>query len=210
MKAPPFLVLATRNRGKIREFQRLLGKLGIRLRSLEEFPGVPEPLEGGRSYEENAREKALLAARATGLPALADDSGLEVDALGGEPGLRSARYSGGSSRENIELLLARLRSVPREKRTARFRCVVVVAKPDGSALVAEGSCEGIVLDAPRGEGGFGYDPVFLDPESGKTFAEMSPEEKDRKSHRGRALRELREKLPGFLRDDAPVGGCEGG
>lgn len=183
------LVLATRNRGKIKELSALLAPLGYEVVSLEDFPGVPEVPEDGATFAENAVKKATAVARHTGHLVLADDSGLEVDCLGGAPGVLSARFAGehGNDRANNEKLLALLAGVPTEKRTARFRCVVAVATPAGEVWTAEGSCEGIIADAPRGEGGFGYDPLFYVPELGKTFAELEPEVKNRLSHRARAL-----------------------
>lgn len=137
-------------------------------------------------------------AAACGLPALADDSGLEVDALGGAPGVHSARFSGGDAADNVALLLERLRGVPRERRGARFRCVLALAWPDGRTLLAEGCCEGTIAEGTSGQGGFGYDPVFVDPDSGVTFAELPRERKNAISHRARACAELRRKLAAVL------------
>lgn len=200
------LVVATANPGKLAELRALLGDLGLALRSLADYPGAPPMPEDGATYLDNARAKARALAAHARLPALADDSGLEVDALGGAPGVRSARFaadagkasSGDIDRDNIALLLDRLRGVPDERRTARFRCVIVVDQ-GGRELVAEGTCEGVILRAPRGEGGFGYDPVFCHPPLGRTFAELGAAEKDRVSHRGRAIEALRRRLPEFLR-----------
>ncbi|WP_027716976.1 XTP/dITP diphosphatase [Desulfovirgula thermocuniculi] len=200
------LVLATRNRGKIKELSALLAPLGYEVVSLEDFPGVPEVPEDGATFAENAVKKAVAVARHTGHLALADDSGLEVDYLGGAPGVLSARFAGehGNDRANNEKLLALLAGVPPEKRTARFRCVVAVATPAGEVWTAEGSCEGVIADTPRGEGGFGYDPLFYVPELGKTFAELDPEVKNRLSHRARALAGAREILARFK--DGPKSG----
>jgi XTP/dITP diphosphohydrolase len=197
---PARLVLATRNTGKKREFEHLLAGVGIVLEDLTRHPSVPDLEESGDSYLANARLKAAQVARHTGLPSLADDSGLEVDALGGEPGIHSARFAGPlrSDRENVALLLARLRGVEEERRTARFRCVLVLAKPDGAYTAAEGACEGFITLAPRGEGGFGYDPVFFYPPAGRTFAELGEAEKNRVSHRARACERLRKDLAAFL------------
>ncbi|MCK6553550.1 RdgB/HAM1 family non-canonical purine NTP pyrophosphatase [Candidatus Binatia bacterium] len=198
--AKPILVIATTNPGKLGEFADLLGDLPISLRSLADCAGVPEVEEDGATYVANATKKALTVVRWTGYAALADDSGLEVDALGGAPGVRSARYGGpGTGAEaNAARLLADLSGVPPERRTARFRCVIVVARPDGGTRVAEGVCEGRITETPRGSGGFGYDPVFFDPELGCTFAEAAPEAKQARSHRARACAALRPPLIAFL------------
>jgi len=192
------LILATRNPGKVDEYTTLLDGLPLRVETLAKYPDVPEVEETGSTYFENARTKALVVARACGLPALADDSGLEVDALDGRPGVRSARFSGGGPRENIQRLLDELRSVPRERRHARFRCVIVVAHPDGRTLRTEGVCEGAIGQEPRGSSGFGYDPVFIDRDSGLTFAELPEDTKNGRSHRGRAFAQLRGRLVEFL------------
>ena len=202
------LVLATRNRGKIREIERILTDLPIRLVSLSEYGDAPTVVEDGTSYLENARKKAVVQAHHTGEWAMGEDSGIEVDALDGAPGIYSARYSGdpasrpgdapggASDLSNNRKLLAGLEGVPEEKRTARYRCVVVVADPSGTEIAtAEGTCEGRVGREERGTSGFGYDPLFVVPEfSGQTMAELGPEIKNRISHRARALAELREKL----------------
>jgi XTP/dITP diphosphohydrolase len=192
--------VATRNAGKKREFDRLLAGPGIELEDLNQHPSVPEVEETGDSYLANALLKARQIARHTGLPALADDSGLEVDALGGAPGVHSARFAGSRpDGDNIALLLTRLQSVSEQERTARFRCVLVVAKPDGSHISAEGTCEGRITTAPRGRGGFGYDPVFFYAPAACTFAELDAAEKNRVSHRANACTELRAKIAPFLR-----------
>jgi XTP/dITP diphosphohydrolase len=198
------LVVATSNPGKVRELAALLDVDGIELVGLSDFPAMPPVAETGSTYLENARLKAVAAARHTGLPALADDSGLEVDALGGAPGVRSARFAadherGEGDRANLELLLERLRDTPDAKRTARFRCVIAVATPGGHELVAEGTCDGVITRAARGEGGFGYDPVFYYPPANATFAEIPPSEKQRVSHRANACQHLRENLADFLK-----------
>jgi XTP/dITP diphosphohydrolase len=191
--APPEVVLASGNAGKVRELQSLLGP-GWRVRPQTEFGIVPVP-ETGDTFLANALLKARHAARTTGLPALADDSGLEVDALGGAPGIHSARYAGAEADDaaNNRKLLAALAGVPDARRTARFRCVLVwVDGPDDAApLVAEGTWDGRILAAPRGGQGFGYDPLFLDPVSGLAAAELGPADKNARSHRGQALRRLR-------------------
>ena len=187
------LVVATSNPGKFRELAEGLRPLGFTLRSLLDFPHLTLPEERGVTFEDNALLKAAYTARHTRLPALADDSGLEVEALGGEPGVYSARYGGKKTdKERNVLLLERMRGLPWEKRKAKFVAVLVLAFPDGHAELYRGEVEGYILEAPRGEGGFGYDPLFYLPEVGKTFAEMSPEEKAHHSHRGKALRALLE------------------
>jgi len=184
------VVLATSNPGKVRELKAGLEPLGWTLLSLADFP-LRMPKEEGSTFLENALLKAAYVAKATGLPALADDSGLVVPALGGEPGVYSARYGGKETdRERNVYLLERMRHLKGEERKARFVAVLVLAYPDGHAEAYEGSVEGVILEAPRGEGGFGYDPLFFIPEAGKTFAEMTLEEKARHSHRGKALEAL--------------------
>ena len=162
-------------------------------------PGTRSAAETGSTFVENALIKARHAARVSGLPAIADDSGLEVDALDGQPGVRSARYAGdgASDAENVDKLLRELEGVDDDGRSGRFRCAAVLVSPGEPELklVAEGSWEGRILKARRGEGGFGYDPVFLDPESGRSAAELSPDEKNARSHRGEALRKLAALIP---------------
>jgi XTP/dITP diphosphohydrolase len=183
------IVIASGNAGKIREIRRALADLGADLVVRED---LPEVVEDGATFAENARKKAVAVARFSGLWALADDSGLEVDALGGAPGVRSARWSGQGAAGNNARLLAELAGVPADARTARFRAVVTVAGPDGTFVAeAEGSCEGRIGFELRGSGGFGYDPLFVVPELGRTLAELGPDEKNSVSHRGKALRELR-------------------
>lgn len=186
------LVVATGNAGKLREIRALLGDLPLELRSLREFPGVELPPEGD-DYLENALQKARSAAQQTGLPCLADDSGLEVDGLGGAPGPGSARYGGPHLDDagRVEHLLRELRGCSGAARCARFVCVAAVALPDGEAQSARGECAGRILDAPRGSGGFGYDPVFWSSEAGAGMAELSAARKNELSHRARALRGLR-------------------
>jgi XTP/dITP diphosphohydrolase len=181
------LVIATGNPGKAHEFRFLLASVEAELCLPAELGLRLDVVEDGASYAENARKKALAHARASMLPALADDSGLEVDALGGAPGLRSARYAGGKDSDRVARLLYKLRDVPWERRTARFRCVVVVATPAGETCSAEGVCEGIIAFEPAGQGGFGYDPVFYLPEHNCTMAQVGHAEKNRISHRARAV-----------------------
>jgi len=191
--SPLRLVVATRNANKVREIAPLLGDLAGQLLSLADFPALPEVVEDGATFGANAVKKARAIAALTGLPALADDSGLEVDALGGQPGVRSARYAGAGhdDRANNARLLAELKDVPPAARTARFRCAMALADtadPEGWTLyVREGLCEGVILDAPRGHNGFGYDPLFFYPPLGRTFAELSVAEKNHLSHRARAI-----------------------
>ena len=190
------LVLASGNAGKLRELREILGG-GFDVRAQSEF-GVGDIEETGLTFVENALLKARHATQTTGLPALADDSGLCVDALGGAPGLYSARYAGthGDARANIAKLLDALRDVPDARRSAHFHASIVLLRhpTDPQPLVAEGSWHGRILHAPRGEGGFGYDPVFLDPELGGSAAELDPALKHRISHRGRALAALQARL----------------
>ncbi len=186
------LLIASKNPGKIREIHEILAGLPVRLVT---DPGLPDVVEDGASFAENARKKAVAAARRSGTWALADDSGLEVDALGGAPGIRSARWSGGGDEANNEKLLAELLDVPPAARTARYRAAVVVASPDGRVVAeAEAACEGVIGLERRGAGGFGYDPLFVLPEFGRTMAELTPGEKNAISHRGEALRRLRAPL----------------
>jgi XTP/dITP diphosphohydrolase len=192
----PVLVLATLNPHKGRELLALLGAVPFQIKLLSEFPSAQLPEETGRTYAENALVKARTAARLTSALALGDDSGLEVDALGGAPGLHTARFGGPglSDRERWELLLERLRDVPPARRTARFRCVIALARPARGEQVVEGVVEGVIAEAPRGNGGFGYDPVFFYPPLGRTFGEISDEEKQRVSHRAKALAAVRRLL----------------
>lgn len=194
---PLDLVIATLNGGKVRELAMLLAAPGLRLVPLHEFPGAPAPDETGSSLLENARIKARAAIRHTGLPAIADDTGLEVDALDGVPGHRAARYAGpgATDAQNVDLLLERMTSVSRERRTARFRTICVVCFPDGSERVGEGVLEGAITETPRGAGGFGYDPVFEVAGLGRTLAELDQAEKNALSHRGRAVQALARHLP---------------
>jgi XTP/dITP diphosphohydrolase len=194
------LLIATHNPGKTREYHKLLAGLPLELTNLTKEGLDMEVAETGESFAENARLKATAYARASDLVTLADDSGLEVDALGGEPGIRSARYagSGANDEDRYQLLLEKMKDVPWEERTARFRCVIAVATPGGKVRTAEGTCEGIIAFAPQGEHGFGYDPVFYLSEYGKTMAELPPEAKNRISHRARAAQGARKILEDWL------------
>ena len=193
------IVLATRNPGKISEIEALL--TGLRFGTAASFPGCPEPEESGRTFEENALIKARAVAGFTGKTALADDSGLEVDALGGAPGVHSARYAGAtaSDRDNMRRLQEALAGVADGDRTARFRCVMAVVAPDGRTWTSDGVCEGRILREPRGESGFGYDPLFVPTGYESTFAELDARTKNRISHRAMALRRIAEIL-GDLKD----------
>ena len=199
--APLILVMATKNPGKVRELAELLGDLGVRLLSLADFPEVPDIPEEGATFAENALAKARAVAGLTGLPALADDSGLVVEALGGRPGVFSARYAQDrtqgetpTDRDNWQKLLDELREVPKDKRQARFVCEIALYFPDGRLITARGELAGSIALAPRGTQGFGYDPVFLVPAYQATVAELDPAAKNLISHRGEALRKLKEIL----------------
>jgi XTP/dITP diphosphohydrolase len=189
----PRLVLATLNRAKGRELLELLGDVPWDLALLADTPGATLPEETGTSYAENALIKARAAVRATGATALGDDSGLEVDALDGGPGLHSARWGGAALDDagRNALLLERLRGVPPERRTARYRCVIAIVSPDKTERLVQGTCEGVIAEAPRGDGGFGYDPLFFFPPFGRTFGEVEAARKHTVSHRGIAARAAR-------------------
>lgn len=197
------IVAASGNAGKIAEIAAAFAALPVKVVALQEFAGVPEVEETGLTFADNALLKARHYSQSIGKPCLADDSGLEVDALDGAPGVFSARYSGPGATDaaNNEKLLAALREVPEAKRTARFRCVLAFAGSQGEPLLAEGTCEGIILKEARGSGGFGYDPLFYVPALGKTLSELTLEEKNGISHRGQALRHMAEKLAGYFDED---------
>jgi len=190
------ILLASSNKGKALEFQNSLGRLGIKIITLNELENVPEIQETGQTFRENAELKAQIVAKFSGLPVLADDSGLEVDHLAGWPGVNSARFAGygATDAENNRKLLDMLKGVPFEKRTARFVCVLAIAFPDERIYFTEGSCKGMILDEPKGHGGFGYDTLFYLPDLHKTFAELTIEEKELFSHRGKALRKAKDVL----------------
>ena len=190
------LVLATRNRHKAQELASLLSDLGISIRTLDAFPEVPDVIEDGKTCEANAIKKARAVSQATGLLAVADDTGLEVDALGGQPGVYAARYAGEhvTYEDNWRKLLRELSGVPHDRRAARFITVAAIASPSSEVQVAEGQLQGVITEEPAGAQGFGYDPVFLVPELGKTLAELSPDEKNRISHRAKAFAQVREIL----------------
>lgn len=199
------LLIATNNQGKARELAALLGNSTWECTTPAEEGITLDPEETGKTFEENAVIKARGFARASGLITLADDSGLEVEALNGAPGIHSARYAGpdATDAQRNDYLLARLSGVPREKRQARFRCVIAIAFPDERLVLCKGECTGLIAFEPRGENGFGYDPIFYLPELGKTMAELTPEEKSRVSHRGRAIRKAREFLQSLSEGSRP-------
>jgi len=182
------LLLATTNRHKLEEYYTIFSDLPLTLQSLREVYIDMDVEETGQTFAENAQLKALAYAGASGMLSLADDSGLEIDALGGAPGVLSARFAGRDTpyEERFRLLIGQLRGLTGEQRRARFRCAIALAEPDGYCRVVEGTIEGVVAESPRGTGGFGYDPIFLLPELGRTFAELTTEQKNRISHRGRA------------------------
>ena len=197
MSFPDRIAIASRNPGKIREIRSICADWPVEWITADEHEGPwPDVEETGQSYLDNALLKAQAVAGSLGVPAVADDSGVEVDALGGGPGPRSARYAGeeATDEENLRMLIRALAGVPEAGRTARYRCVATLAWPDGSEVWAEGTCEGSLVSKPRGSGGFGYDPIFVPAGWEETMAELPPEEKDRISHRGRAFRALRELL----------------
>ena len=197
----PRLLLATNNRHKIAELRPLLSDLGIEVVSPAEIGVSLDVEENGATYADNAALKARAFARASGFVTLADDSGLEVDALGGQPGVYSSRYAGPGSddAQRCALLLARLRDIPAERRAARFVCVIAIADPSGEVRLVEGECRGEIATEPRGSRGFGYDPVFFLPERGRTMAELPASTKNRISHRARAARRARAMLGQMLR-----------
>lgn len=190
------IILATHNKGKIREFKEALEELGWEAVPISDLADLPDPEETGATFEENALQKARYYAAAIGEPVLSDDSGIIADALGDRPGIYSARYAGvhGDDEVNNQKLIEDLRPFHGEERKGRYVCVVALVWPDGRAVTAEGTCEGIIRDFYAGTGGFGYDPLFYLPQFQKTMAEISLEEKNGISHRGRALRGLIEKL----------------
>jgi XTP/dITP diphosphohydrolase len=196
------IVLATRNRKKVEELRRIAAGLPITVLSLDDFPDCPEVVEDQDTFEGNASKKALETARWTGRPALSDDSGLEVDALGGRPGVLSARYApdatSGNDPRNYLKLLKDIETVPEGSRTGRFICCLALAHPDGAVRTFSGAAEGSIAREPRGERGFGYDPVFIPAGFDRTFAQMSAAEKDALSHRGKAIEKLADFLRSFL------------
>ena len=197
-------MLATRNRDKVREIGHILASLPVTLLSLDDFPGIPEIVEDGETFHENALKKAEVVHRQTGLISLADDSGLEVEALEGRPGVRSRRFAGPGATyaDNNDLLLKLMKGLPREARGARFVCVAALAAPEGETQFTEGELAGLIADEPRGEGGFGYDPLFYLPEYGKTVAELDAVIKNRISHRGKAMAAMRGVIESLVRRES--------
>ena len=189
----PKLLLATNNTGKVKEFRNLLAGIPFELVTPKEIGIVMDVDETGATYRENARLKACALATQSGLLTLADDSGIEIDALNGAPGVMSARYAGenASDAERVNFLLSKLKDVPQEKRTARFYCVIAIAHPDGKVEYCDGECKGTIAFEPSGASGFGYDPVFYLPEFGKAMAELTAEIKNRVSHRARAAQKAK-------------------
>ena len=207
MDSPLVLVIATRNAGKTNEIRALLEDFPLDIRNLDDFGPIPEVVEDGITFEENAYKKASFTARVLGFPALADDSGLVVPSLDGAPGVHSARYAGADAtdEDRCQKLLEAMGAI--DDRRAAFECVISIAVPGGPALTYEGRCEGEIARAPAGQNGFGYDPVFYYPPLGKTFAELSRDEKAAVSHRGKALQEVRdefEKVRIWIRQQMPI------
>lgn len=214
MKNNRVFVIATRNKGKTAEIRDLLRDFPITVKNLDDFGPIPEVVEDGETFDDNAYKKSSFTARVLGYPAIADDSGLAVDALGGAPGVHSARFAGPDATDDMRCrkLLAALEN--QTNRKAAFHCVISIAVPDGPALTYEGRCEGTILTAPVGSNGFGYDPVFFYPPLNKTFAQLSMAEKGRVSHRGRALHEVRDEFDKVLKwidrhmPTPPIIGCQ--
>jgi XTP/dITP diphosphohydrolase len=207
MELPLVLVIATRNAGKTKEIRALLQDFPIDVRNLDDFGPIPEVEEDGETFEANAYKKASFTARVLGFPALADDSGLVVPVLNGAPGVHSARYAGADAtdEDRCTKLLAAMQDI--SDRRASFECVISIAVPGGPALTYESRCEGEIARRPSGSNGFGYDPVFFYPPLGKTFAELSQDEKSAVSHRGRALQEIRgefDKIRVWIRQHMPL------
>jgi len=198
MKNMIALVIASRNKGKTAEIRDLLNNFPVKIKSLDDFGKIPTVEEDGETFDENAYKKASFTARILGLPALADDSGLLVEALGGAPGVHSARYAGenATDKERLSKLLREMEG--KKNRRAAFACAISIAVPTGQALTYEARCEGLIAEKPAGRNGFGYDPVFYYPPYKKTFAQVSGEEKNRVSHRGRALAEFRDEFEKVL------------
>ena len=199
METPLILVLATRNAGKTAEIRDLLKDFPIEIRNLDDFGPIPEIEEDGATFDDNAYKKAHFAARVLGFPALADDSGLVVEALNGAPGVYSARYAGENATDADRCAKLLQAMEGRTHRAAAFECVISIAVPEGPALTYEARCEGRITDQPQGENGFGYDPIFFYPPLNKTFAQMTMTEKSRVSHRGKALRELQAEFDKVLK-----------
>ena len=194
------MVLASRNPGKLKEIQAILSSLPVRLLSLEDFPDMPEISEDGSTFAENAGQKARTVARLTGRVAIADDSGLTVDALQGRPGVYSSRYAGdqATDEDRYQKLLKEMEGIPEGKRQGAFVCAIAVASPDGDADIVEAKWRGTIMFSPRGTNGFGYDPVFFIPELNQTVAELAPTLKNKISHRAQAFEKLKRVLPKYL------------
>ncbi len=197
------VIFASRNRGKLSEVRSILSDLDVEVVGLEGFPEIPELVEDGEGFLDNARKKAEAISKLTGELVIADDSGLEVHALGGRPGIRSARYArdGARDEENNLKLLDEMKGISPLDRKARFRCVMVLSSPDGRWWATEGIWEGTIAQEPRGSGGFGYDPIFYLPELGKTVAELTPDEKNSMSHRAKALESMKKILMALLSEE---------
>ncbi|MFP4473298.1 MAG: XTP/dITP diphosphatase [Candidatus Omnitrophota bacterium] len=194
------LIVASKNPGKLREIRELMAEFDLRVRSLADYPGHPEIVEDGGSFEENAAKKALTISRWTEGLVMGEDSGLEVDALEGRPGIYSARYSGegATDESNNQLLLRELNDVPQEKRTARYRCAVVLSRGADILVSVEGTCEGAIAPEPAGSNGFGYDPLFFLPQYGRTFGQLDPQIKAQISHRAEAVNKFKDALRAVL------------
>lgn len=201
------IVLATKNQHKKQELVALLRGLDITIRTLDDFPEAPDVVEDGDTCEANAMKKAVEMAQYTGLTAVADDTGLEVDALGGRPGVFAARYAGQQAtyEDNCRKLLLELQGIPADRRTGRFVTVAAIATPQGKRLSAKGLLEGVIAEQPAGSHGFGYDPVFWLPEYGQTLAQLAPEVKNRISHRARAFTQARTLLQQLIAEQSSVG-----
>lgn len=194
------VLIATKNRGKLREFQSLFTGLGLSFRTLDDFPDIADVVEDGTTFEANAIKKALEYSKATGMMVISDDSGLAVEALSGRPGVYSSRYAGDDAcdDDNNEKLLLEMNNVSEGKRGAAFICVVAAASPDGMTLTSEGRCEGEIVSSPKGDAGFGYDPLFYIPELGYTMAELSSAKKNEISHRAKAVKKNKRLFVDFL------------
>jgi XTP/dITP diphosphohydrolase len=198
MEPPVNLVIATRNQGKTSEIKSLLSGFPVIIRNLDDFGPIPEVKEDGETFDDNAYKKAGFAAKILGFPALADDSGLVVEALGGAPGVHSARYAGENATDEERCLKLLNEMKGKKNRKAAFECVISIAVPGGAALTYEARCEGLIAEKLRGTNGFGYDPIFFYPPLKKTFAELTQEEKNRISHRGKAFKELKDEFDKIL------------
>jgi len=207
MKKPTTLVIATRNKGKTAEIKDLLKGFPVDIKNLDDFGPIPPLKEEGKTFDENAYQKASFAAKILGLPALADDSGLLVEAMGGAPGIHSARYAGENATDEQRYLKLLDEMKGKSNRNAAFECVISISVPTGPALTYEARCQGLITERPAGSNGFGYDPIFFYPPLNKTFAQLTREEKSRVSHRGKAFAELKgefDKVLIWIRQHMPV------